>query len=258
MNASPVAVFVNDDKVDEVFVVCAERKIRARSVGGGEREKARERRLAVTEPGVAVGEQEMLEIAPKVTRERCLQTLLYATGIVPHQFIRHESERLAVPHDCIADREQAAVSCDIERRLFGTECIDREGEDVAGEALAVFETPHGAGFVKMVQARLMAPDRCVEGTAESITVTVMKPIGEIDVRGRRAVDEPFKTFIGYARVDQYCWLCVGKIIGMNRCPYSLVKRRPVINLRQYLLHASSLCAPGFPIETAVVASRATL
>src|SRR5690606_8802488 len=115
-----------------------ERRQDATPAGSGrDGKEARERRLAVPNPGFAVREQQMIEIERKVAGEREAQAVLDGSRVFAHELVRHESERVPVAHDGIADKQRAAVGAPVERRLLGAKRSDRQRFDPARKRLAV-------------------------------------------------------------------------------------------------------------------------
>jgi hypothetical protein len=110
---------------------------------------------------------------------RGLPDTLFHGDWTVHVCIGYETE-LSVVDDRIGEGERALSDIEVESSVVRADGADFEGEDSGGELVAEGEPLNAGALRKLVQPRLVACDRDVEGSYEAVAVAIMVAIREED------------------------------------------------------------------------------
>src|SRR5579875_3562580 len=207
-----------------------------------------QRLLAAADDGIAVGEQEQVEVEPKQGAVGRAEA-----GLRPLRLVH-----VGVGDDPVGAGERA-VGRDVQGALVRTDRPDLVGADAPRQLLAERERRHRAASLELVHALADAVHGDAERLAERPGVAVVVAVREDDVRRRAALPEPRLALRGQERVDQHPLAL--EVVRADRDPDPRVRRRPVPETGGDLLHrreptASGPAAEGRPAPAQAAASSA--
>ena len=164
-----------------------------------------------------MGEQQMIEgLLLTNPEERGFQRTLDGGWIITNQRVRDKAEFAVFIDDGITNRQHAAGTWEQQSRLFRAQYADLKRTDTARQFVAEPERRNGQAPVrKLVQPRLMAPDRDAKFLDKLSAVAVVEPIGQINVLRGWPFPEPVGRFLRYQRIDQKGRVQAGDVVAVD-------------------------------------------
>src|SRR3990172_13107568 len=165
--------------------------------------------LRAADPGVSVGQEEMIEVQGEQAAIRAPQAALHRLRVVAEEGIRDEHERsVGVPHDSVRHRQGALDPWDAEGGLVGAEHPDLMTLDPPGQDLARGESAHAkladlALLAEVIEPGLVAPHLAVERAHEAGGLPRVEAIGEEHVARRSAPLEPLEPLLGHEGIEEH-------------------------------------------------------
>ena len=170
-----------------------------------------------TNDGVPMGEQQVIKCLQLTNlEERGFQATLDRGGIITNYLVGYKAESATFIDDCITNSQHPASTREQKSRLFRAQYADFKCTDTARQFVPEPERRDvEAPIRKLVQPRLMAPDRDAKVFDKLSAVPVVEPIGQINVLRGWAFPEPVDPFLRHQRIDKKGRVQAGDVVAVD-------------------------------------------
>jgi hypothetical protein len=191
--------------------------LRGAAIDSSRLTKRAKRVFASTNDGVPMGEQKMIEgLLLTNLEERGFQATLDGGWIITNQRVRYKAEFAVFIDDGITNSQHTAGTWEQQSCLFRAQYANFKRTDTARQFVAEPERRNGQAPVrKLVQPRLMAPDRDAKVFDKLSAVAVVEPIGQINVLWGRPFPEPIGPFLRHQRIDKKGRVQAGDVVAVD-------------------------------------------